>query len=78
MLSLVWVNLPLLVMLIVLKGCGTMALTAAYSVPVFMSVLAGRKHVKGAVWSLGRLGWFCNIVTILYVPLAFVLFSSPT
>lgn len=55
-----------------------MALTAAYAVPVFMSALAGRKHVKGAVWSLGRLGWLCNIVTILYVPLAFVLFSSPT
>lgn len=59
-------------------GAGTLCLTAAYGVPVLMSVIAGRRHVKHAVWSLGKLGWAFNIITIAWVPLAAVLFCSPT
>jgi hypothetical protein len=55
-----------------------MALSAAYSFPILVSVIGGRRHVKSAPWSLGRFGYAINLVVIVWVPFACVIFSMPT
>lgn len=46
------------------SGVGVIALTAAYSVPIVVSMLENRKTVKTGAFYLGKLGWVCNIVSV--------------
>lgn len=46
------------------SGVGVITLTVSYAAPIAVSMLEGRAHVKGAKFSLGRFGWFCNTVAI--------------
>ncbi|GAP90952.1 putative amino acid permease [Rosellinia necatrix] len=60
------------------SGVGVIALTAAYSVPIVVSMLENRKTVATGPFYLGRIGWFCNIVSISWTLLVIPLFSMPT
>ncbi|RWA03855.1 hypothetical protein EKO27_g11255 [Xylaria grammica] len=60
------------------SGVGVIALTAAYSAPIFVSMLEGRKTVTTGSFYLGKLGWFCNIVSVSWTLLVIPLFSMPT
>jgi hypothetical protein len=42
------------------SGVGVISLTVSYAAPIAVSMLEGRAHVKGAKFSLGKIGWFCN------------------
>ena len=46
------------------SGVGVITLTVSYAAPIAVSMLEGRAHVKGAKFSLGKFGWFCNTVAI--------------
>lgn len=46
------------------SGVGVIALTAAYSAPIVVSMLEGRKTVATGAFYLGKIGWFCNIVSV--------------
>jgi amino acid transporter len=46
------------------SGVGVIALTAAYAVPIVVSMLERRKTVATASFSLGKYGWFCNAISI--------------
>ncbi|KAF2967697.1 hypothetical protein GQX73_g5874 [Xylaria multiplex] len=60
------------------SGVGVIALTAAYSAPIFVSMLEGRKTVSTGSFFLGKIGWACNIVSISWTLLVIPLFSMPT
>lgn len=60
------------------SGVGVIALTAAYSVPIVVSMLENRKTVKTGAFYLGKLGWVCNIVSVSWTLLVIPLFSMPT
>lgn len=59
-------------------GVATICLSASYALPIFISLINGRKHLKNAPFSLGKLGVPLNIVTNLWIVLAIVLFCMPT
>ena len=42
------------------SGVGVISLTVSYAAPIAVSMIEGRKQVKGARFSLGKFGWFCN------------------
>lgn len=46
------------------SGVGVICLTAAYAVPIAVSLFTGRKQVQHAKFKLGRLGIFCNVVAL--------------
>jgi amino acid transporter len=46
------------------SGVGVIALTAAYSAPIVVSMLEGRKTVSTGSFYLGKLGWVCNIISV--------------
>jgi amino acid transporter len=46
------------------SGVGVISLTVSYAAPIAVSMLEGRAHVKGAKFSLGKIGWFCNTIAI--------------
>lgn len=46
------------------SGVGVICLTAAYATPIAISVASGRKEVKKARFSLGRLGLPANIIAL--------------
>lgn len=46
------------------SGVGVICLTLSYAVPIAVSLLGGRKHVKEGNFHLGPLGTFCNVVAI--------------
>ncbi|KAI8625564.1 amino acid transporter [Xylariaceae sp. FL1651] len=60
------------------SGVGVIALTAAYAVPIVVSMLEGRKTVATGQFYLGSLGWVCNIISVAWSALAIPLFSMPT
>jgi amino acid permease (GABA permease) len=59
-------------------GVATICLGASYAVPIAVSVIRGRNMVKNSSFSLGRFGYAINIITVLWVSLATVLFCMPT
>jgi len=59
------------------SGVGVITLTVSYAAPIAVSMLEGRAHVKGAKFSLGKFGWFCNTVAIAWSILAVPLFCMP-
>lgn len=51
------------------SGVGVLTLNGAYATPILMNVYTQRRQVKGATFSLGRFGYFANIVAIGKHPL---------
>lgn len=60
------------------SGSATILLGISYVTCVALSLLGGRRQMKGASWSLGRLGYPVNLVALLWVVFSIVLFSFPT
>jgi amino acid transporter len=46
------------------SGSGVIFLTLAYVTPIVMSVLEGRRSLKGGHYNFGIFGWICNIIAI--------------
>ena len=46
------------------SGVGVICLTTAYATPIVISLMEKRKTVQTASFSLGSLGWLCNVVSI--------------
>lgn len=59
-------------------GVATICLSASYAMPVFCLVVRGRHLVDGAPFHLGKLGMVVNIITLVWIMLAIVLFCMPT
>lgn len=59
-------------------GVATICLSASYALPIFISLLNGRTHVKNAPYSLGKIGTAVNVITTVWILLAIVLFCMPT
>jgi amino acid transporter len=59
-------------------GVATICLSASYGLPVVILLFRGRHLVDGATFHLGRCGYIINIITILWILLAIVLFTMPT
>ena len=59
-------------------GVATISLSASYAFPILVSLINRRRKVLGARFSLGRMGFFVNTVTICWIVLAVFLLSMPT
>ncbi|CAF1252123.1 unnamed protein product [Rotaria sp. Silwood1] len=59
-------------------GVATICLSASYALPVFILLFRGRYLVDSAPFHLGKFGYVINIITILWILLAIVLFTMPT
>nr|POE84621.1 amino-acid permease bat1 [Quercus suber] len=58
-------------------GVATICLSCGYGLPILVSVLRGRKMVQQSSFSLGRFGFAINIICLLWISLAIVLFCMP-
>ncbi|KAI5777164.1 amino acid/polyamine transporter I [Geopyxis carbonaria] len=58
-------------------GVATICLSTSYALPIMISLIRGRKLVKGSPYSLGRFGFAINMVTMVWIWLAIVLFCMP-
>ncbi|KAF9033158.1 amino acid transporter [Panaeolus papilionaceus] len=58
-------------------GVAVICLNFSYSMPIFVSLITGRRDMRDAPFSLGNWGWFVNIFTVLWTLLELVLFSMP-
>jgi amino acid transporter len=58
-------------------GVATICLSCGYGLPILVSVLRGRKMVKHSTFSLGRWGYTINIICLLWIALAIVIFCMP-
>ncbi|CAF2838973.1 unnamed protein product [Rotaria sp. Silwood2] len=59
-------------------GVATICLSASYALPIFILLLRGRHLVDSAPFHLGKFGYIINIITILWIILAIVIFTMPT
>ncbi|KJX96957.1 gaba permease like protein [Zymoseptoria brevis] len=59
-------------------GVATICLSCGYGLPILVSVLRRRKLVKHSTYSLGRFGFTINIICLVWIALAIVLFCMPT
>ncbi|KAI0157138.1 amino acid transporter [Hypoxylon sp. FL1284] len=59
-------------------GVATICLSTSYGLPILVSVVRGRKQLRHASFSLGRLGFAVNVTTLLWIVLAIFLFCMPT
>jgi len=46
------------------SGAGVIFLTVAYAMPIFASLITGRKSLKAGAYDFGVFGVFCNVVAI--------------
>lgn len=53
-------------------GVATICLSTSYGLPILVSVLRGRKLVKNAPFSLGKFGMTINVLSIIWILLAYV------
>lgn len=51
------------------SSAGVIFLTVSYAIPIAASLFGGRKDIKKGKFSLGKLGVFCNIVSLCMSPL---------
>ncbi|CAI7568073.1 unnamed protein product [Penicillium crustosum] len=58
-------------------GVATICLSTSYGLPILISLIRGRRDVKGSSFSLGRFGYAINCVTIVWIVLAVALFCMP-
>ncbi|KIK79789.1 hypothetical protein PAXRUDRAFT_36350 [Paxillus rubicundulus Ve08.2h10] len=59
-------------------GVAVICLGASNAMPVAISLLNGRSDITDAPFRLGRLGWVVNVIAVLWMTFAVVLFSMPT
>jgi len=59
-------------------GVATICLSVSYGIPIFVSLIRGRKAVRHSGFSLGRFGFIINAATVCWIVLAIVLFCMPT
>jgi amino acid transporter len=59
-------------------GVATICLSASYAIPVFIVLLRGRHLIDKAPFHLGKFGYVINIITVLWILLAIVIFTMPT
>jgi choline transport protein len=49
----------------------------SYSIPVALLLLKGRDNIKHGPFWLGRFGWFCNWVLLVWTAFTTVMYSFP-
>ena len=59
-------------------GAATICLSASYGLPILILFVRGRYLVRDAPFHLGKLGYVINLITIIWIPLAMIIFSMPT
>jgi amino acid transporter len=59
-------------------GVATICLSSGYGLPILVSVLRNRRLVKHSTYSLGKFGFVINIICLVWIALAIVLFCMPT
>lgn len=59
-------------------GVATICLSASYGLPVLILLFRGRHLMNNAPFHLAKLGYLINIITIVWIFLAIVLFTMPT
>ncbi|CAF1661341.1 unnamed protein product [Rotaria magnacalcarata] len=59
-------------------GVATICLSASYALPILILLISGRHLVANAHFRLGKFGYAINIITVLWIPLAIILFTMPT
>lgn len=59
-------------------GVATICLSVSYGIPIFVSLVRGRKAVRHSAFSLGRFGFIIDTATVAWILLAIVLFCMPT
>ncbi|KAJ9666045.1 hypothetical protein H2201_003723 [Coniosporium apollinis] len=58
-------------------GVATICLSTSYGLPILVNVLRGRKMVRHSTFSLGKFGFAINILTIVWICFAVVIFCMP-
>lgn len=59
-------------------GVATLSLGFSYGVPIALSLFQGRRQMRSAPFSLSKFGMAINIITIIWILLASVIFCMPT
>ncbi|KAF3902522.1 hypothetical protein ABW21_db0204684 [Orbilia brochopaga] len=60
------------------SGAGVIFLTVSYAVPIAVSLVGGRKHLKDGAYDFGVFGVVCNVVSIAWTLLIIPLFCMPS
>ncbi|KAL5328399.1 hypothetical protein ACEPPN_001898 [Leptodophora sp. 'Broadleaf-Isolate-01'] len=60
------------------SGVGVICLTVSYAVPIAVSLLGGRTHIKYGKFDMGMIGLICNVVSLAWSALAVPLFCMPS
>lgn len=51
------------------SGVGVICLTVSYAVPILVSLINGRSHLKDAKFNCGTFGLVCNVIAVgMYLP----------
>ncbi|ODA77011.1 hypothetical protein RJ55_07528 [Drechmeria coniospora] len=58
-------------------GVATICLSTSYAVPVLVSLVRRREAVKNSAFSLGKLGPLVNVVCVVWIVFAIVIFCMP-
>ncbi|KAM4062679.1 amino acid permease [Hirsutella rhossiliensis] len=58
-------------------GVATICLSTSYGVPVLVSLVRRRQHVKHSPFPLGRLGPAVNVICVVWIAFAIVIFCMP-
>ncbi|RDA88142.1 hypothetical protein CP532_6838 [Ophiocordyceps camponoti-leonardi (nom. inval.)] len=58
-------------------GVATICLSASYGVPVLVSLVRGRKHIRNSPFSLGSFGPLINAICVAWIAFAVVIFCMP-
>ncbi|QDS77037.1 hypothetical protein FKW77_006661 [Venturia effusa] len=58
-------------------GVATICLSTSYGIPIFISLLRGRRAVKNSPYSLGKFGFFINALTIIWICFSVIIFCMP-
>lgn len=58
-------------------GVATICLSCSYGIPILVSLIRGRKAVRHSTFSLGKFGFAINIVTVIWIFFAIILFCMP-
>jgi len=59
-------------------GVATICLSTSYGIPILVSLVRGRKAVKHSTYSLGKFGFIINLITVIWIMFAIILFCMPT
>lgn len=58
-------------------GVATICLSTSYGIPILVSLVRGRKAVKHSTFSLGKFGFIINLITVVWIMFAIILFCMP-